>query len=93
MFLWDRGERIDFSHFVNVLNNARYPAAEFRPTEVHFKPDGAIGDKPSIAIVLKSPSGATGYMQISAEMLKPIWRVLKVLEDERALSKDAGGGP
>lgn len=47
------------------------PAAEFRPVELHYKSDGAIGDKPSMVIVLdRSPSDPKIYGQFSLETLK-----------------------
>jgi hypothetical protein len=87
LFLWDKGEKIDLTPFMNSLNGQRHPAAEFRPIEVHFKPDGTSDQRPSLAFVLQGKSGATGYFQLSAEMMKPIFRVLKILEAEADLQE------
>lgn len=42
---------------------------EFKPTEVHFKENGAEGDNPSLAIVMATPiTGGFVFGQISVEM-------------------------
>lgn len=45
-------------------------AAELRPVQVHLKEDGAIGDKPSLAIVMIGNDGVSvAFGQISVEMM------------------------
>jgi hypothetical protein len=86
--LWDRGDKIDLTHLVNVFNNERLPPPEFRPVEIHIKPDGSIKGRSSLAITLRGKTGAHAYVQISAEMLRPVFRVLEVLEEENGIRED-----
>lgn len=42
---------------------------EYYPTELHYKSDGAIGDKPSFTIVMREPNGSSVYGQFSLDTL------------------------
>ena len=44
-------------------------ADEMRPTEIHLKEDGAIGDKPSFTIVMTALGRTPKFGQLSLEML------------------------
>jgi hypothetical protein len=46
----------------------RYPAFEFRPIEIHLKEDGALGNKPSMCMLMCNLGGVYVYGQLSVEM-------------------------
>lgn len=59
------------------------PSTELRPTEIHLKEDGAVGDKPSVAIVMRDIFGEFVMGQLSLEMwnegLKDIgYKIVKI---------------
>ncbi len=53
------------------------PVSEFRPLHWLIKEDGAIGDKPSFAILGAKANGNNIIMQISAEMFRPAYEAMK----------------
>lgn len=44
------------------------PVLELRPTEIHLKEDGAVGDTPSVAIVMSNLSKRFVMGQLSLKM-------------------------
>ena len=44
------------------------PVTEMLPTEIHLKEDGAIGDTPSVAIVMDDFSNPVVFGQLSLKM-------------------------
>lgn len=60
--LWPKGSKIQLKKRMLA----------YVPTEFHFLEDGAIGDKPSVAIVMERPDGQAVFGEISLEMLEPV---------------------
>lgn len=58
------------------LDMRGYPATEGRLSEVYIKPDGALGNKPSLIFVVDLP-GVRVVSQLSAEMFKRVFDELE----------------
>ncbi len=57
---------------------------ELRPTELHYKEDGAIGNKPSFCILMEHPDRPPVYGQVSMEMFNKALKGLDLVIHETA---------